>query len=278
MVRFINMTTQNPMSSPDPWNMVAEGYVTDTRPIFEQYCHKAIELSGLEAGDKVLDVACGPGTMSLLLKDIASDIQAIDFSRSMLDCFDREIERLRIANIKTHLMDGQNLEFGDSGFDRVFSIFGLMFFPDRMKGFRELHRVLRPGGVATVTSWAPVSESAGMSLVFGAMHEAFPRKPESNSKATLNLEDPEHFRKEMSDAGFRDVAVTDFDGYWQVNNVEEFFDSIVRGSAPIVMIKNRLSEPEWTEKRNVMLDYMKSRLTELPASLNSRAYIATGIK
>ena len=272
------MTTQNPMSSPDPWNMVAEGYVTDTRPIFEQYCHKAIELSGLESGDRALDVACGPGTMSLLLKDIASDIQAIDFSQSMLDCFNREIETLGITNIETHLMDGQNLEFDENEFDRTYSIFGLMFFPDRMKGFQELRRVLQPGGVATVTSWAPVSESAGMSLIFGAMQEAFPRKPESNSKATLNLEDPENFKKEMSDAGFKDVVVTQFDGYWQVNDVEEFFDSVVRGSAPMVMIKNRLSEPEWAEEKNVMLDYVKSRLTELPASLNSRAYIATGTK
>lgn len=272
------MTTQNPMSRPDPWNLVAEGYVTDTKPIFGQYCQKAIELAGLSPGDRVIDVACGPGTMSLLVRDKVSDVQAIDFSQNMLDCFRREIERLGIANITTHLMDGQQLEFDDNAFDKAFSMFGLMFFPDRMKGFRELHRVLKPGGMAVVTSWAPIVESAGMSLMFGAMAAAFPKKPESNSQATLNLEDPDNFKKEMTDAGFKDVTIIPFDGYWHVEGVEDFFDSIVRGSAPLVMLKNSLGEQEWAGKREIMLDYIREELTELPTKLNSRAFIGTGCK
>jgi len=272
------MSSQNPMSRPDPWNMVAEGYVTDTKPIFGQYCQKAIELAGLEPGDKVIDVACGPGTMSLLIQDRVKDIQAIDFSAGMLDCFNREIEERGIANITTHLMDGQNLEFGDNEFDKAFSMFGLMFFPDRVQGFRELYRVLKPGGMAVVTSWAPISQSTGMSLMFGAMAVAFPKKPESNSQTTLNLEDPENFKREMTEAGFSEVSIIPFDGYWHVDSVEGFFDSIVRGSAPLVMLKNNLGEEEWAAKRTIMLDYIRERLPELPAELNSRAFIGIGRK
>lgn len=272
------MTTQNPMSRPDPWNMVAEGYVTDTRPVFGQYCQKAIELAGLEPGDRVIDVACGPGTMSLLIQSKVRDVQSIDFSQGMLDCFNREIGQQGIANITTHLMDGQNLDFGDNEFDKAFSIFGLMFFPDRIQGFRELYRVLKPGGTAVVSSWAPITQSTGMSLMFGAMAVAFPKKPESNRQPTLNLEDPDNFKREMSEAGFTEVSIIPFDGYWHVESVEGFFDSIVRGSAPLVMLKNNLGEAEWADKRAIMLDHIGKQLTEVPTKLNSRAFIGVGRK
>jgi len=271
------MTSQNPMSTPVPWSMVAEGYVTDTKPLFGQYCARAIELSGFNDGEKVLDVACGPGTLSLLLSNQADEVHAIDFSQGMLDCFDREIARQGIGNIKTYLMDGQHLEFDDSEFDRAFSIFGLMFFPDRMAGFGELYRTLKPGGRAVVTSWAPVSDSPGMELMFTAIQKAFPKKPESNTKI-LNLEDPENFRKEMTDAGFRDVVITPFDGQWPVESAEQFLDSIVRGSAPLVMLKNQVGETVWAEKRAVMLEFLKTELTDLPTTTSSRAWIGVGSK
>ena len=271
------MSNMNPMSTPEPWTLVAEGYVTDTQPVFAQYCRKALELVGYNGFGKVLDVACGPGTLSLLIQREAVEIHSIDFSPGMLECFNREIARRGIANIKTWQMDGQNLEFGDGEFDWAFSIFGLMFFPDRAKGFREILRTLKPGGRAAITAWAPISDSTTMQMMFGAMGAAF-QKPEANSAKVLNLEDPDNFRAEMQQAGFTDVTITPFDGTWQVDNVEAFLDSMVRGSAPITMLKNQLGEQAWAEKRAIMLTYLKEKLVNLPVTLNSRAYIGTGRK
>lgn len=268
----------NPLSNPQPWTLVAEGYVTDTQPVFEQYCREALERVRFNGSGKLLDVACGPGTLPLLIHDTAVEIHAIDFSPGMLECFQREIGRSGITNIRTYHMDGQNLGFADNTFDWAFSIFGLMFFPDRLRGFREIHRTLKPGGRAAITSWAPVSESTAMQAMFGAMGAAFPKKPEANSAKVLNLENPENFRSEMQQAGFVDVTVARFDGYWQVNEVESFLDSMVRGSAPIALLKNQLGEAVWAEKRAVMLDFLRQRFPRLPATLNSRAWIGTGTK
>lgn len=175
-------------------------------------------------------------------------------------------------------MDGQNLEFDDNAFDWVFSIFGLMFFPDRSKGFREILRTLKPGGRAAITSWAPVSYSTAMQMMFGAMGAAFPKKPETNSSKVLTLEDPDNFKLEMQQAGFTDVTITPFDGCWQVDNIEAFLDSMVRGSAPITMLKNQLGEEAWAGKRAIMLGYLEEKLTDLPVMLNSRAWIGSGAK
>jgi len=272
------LSTQNPMSTPEPWTLVADGYVTDTQPAFAQYCRAALERVGFNGSGQVLDVACGPGTLSLLIQHEADEIHAIDFSPGMLACFDREIARRGIANIRTYHMDGQRLEFGDDEFDWAFSIFGLMFFPDRGKGFREILRTLRPGGRAAITAWAPVADSTAMQMMFGAMGAAFPRKPEANSTRVLSLDDPDNFRMEMQQAGFADVTITPFDGHWPVDDVETFLDSMVRGSAPVTLLKNQLGEQVWAEKRAIMLAYLKDQLTELPATLCSRAWIGTGRK
>ncbi|MBE0613281.1 MAG: class I SAM-dependent methyltransferase [Burkholderiales bacterium] len=272
------MPSQNPMSMPEPWSLVAEGYVTESQPAFAQYCREALEVAGFKGAGTVLDVACGPGTLSLLIQREAREVHAIDFAPGMLACFDREIARRGIANITTYRMDGQNLEFADDSFDWAFSIFGLMFFPDRQRGFREMLRTLRPGGRAAVTAWAPVSDSTAMQAMFGAMQAAFPRRPEADSAKVLTLEDPGNFRREMQQAGFVDVSITPFDGDWPVADVEVFFDSMVRGSAPITLLKSSLSEVVWAEKRTIMLEHLRARLIHLPTILTSRAWIGVGMK
>jgi len=272
------MSNTNPMSSPDPWTLVAEGYVIETQPAFEQYCRAALQQAGFDGGGSVLDLACGPGTLSLLIQHEVDEVHGVDFSPGMLDCFNREITQRGITNISTYHMDGQNLDFADNSFDWAFSIFGLMFFPDRAKGFGEILRTLKSGGRVAVTSWAPVAYSSVMQMMFGAMGAAFPKKPESNSNSVLTLEDPDNFKREMQQAGFTDVSVTPFDGYWEVQDIDSFLDGMVRGSAPIVLLKNQLGEVVWAEKRAIMRDFLCDNLTKLPAMLNSRAWIGTGTK
>lgn len=267
----------NPLSLSGPWTLVAEGYQAETVPAFRQYCEKALELVGYQPGGKVIDVACGPGTLSLMLAASASAIEAIDFSEGMLSVFRRLSAEQNRQNISIRQMDGQKLEFGDAVFDFGFSMFGLMFFPDRMAGFRELHRVLKPGGRAAVSSWAPVSESPLMQMMFGSIRAAFPERPEPKTNL-LSLENPDLFKEEMQKAGFTDVTVTAFDGAWLVADAEKFLDSMVKGSAPLEMMKNNLGPDVWAEKRKLIQAYLREKLPPLPATLHSRAFIAVGKK
>lgn len=245
-------------------------------PIFRQYCQRAAELAGLSAGMEILDVACGPGTLSLMLHPVAARIDAVDFSEGMLKRLGNTIQKEKITNLHPQFMDGQNLTFADNRFDRAFSMFGLIFFPDRIQGFRELFRVLKPGGVAAVSSWAPFEKSPLMQLLYGALKAASPENPEN--KNPLGLEDPARFQKEMQEAGFSDVKITEFQGFWEITDARKFLDSMIRGSVPIVIMKNELSEPEWQTKYQAMLQYIKNTLPPLPASLHSTAYIGTGVK
>jgi len=271
------MKNENPMSKPEPWTMVSNGYTVSTKPMFEQYCIEALRLAKFEENSKVLDVACGPGTLSLLIYKEAHEVHSIDFSEGMLECLKQEILNQDIHNIKTYLMDGQSLEFRNEEFDFIFSIFGLMFFPDRIKGFKEIFRTLKIGGRACVTSWADVSMSPLMHLMFSAMNSAFPDMPESNTKI-LNLEDPTVFENEMKEAGFSNVKIVHYDGAWIVNNINEFFDDMINGSAPIVLLRSKIGEQVWLEKKDVMLKHLSDKLNKLPVTLHSRAYLGVGEK
>jgi len=267
----------NPLSQSEPWTLVAAGYQAETVPMFRQYCRRALELVGYKPGGHVLDVACGPGTLSLMLADSAAHVSAIDFSEGMLAVFRSEAEKNCAQNLDIRLMDGQKLEYDNDLFDFAFSMFGLMFFPDRLAGFRELHRTLKPGGRAAVSSWAPVTDSPMMQLMFGSLRAAFPERPEPKTNM-LSLENPDFFRDEMTGAGFHNVVVTPFDGEWQVRGVEDFLESMVRGSAPLEMMRKNLGAAVWEEKRRVILNYLNNNLPALPATLTSRALIATGTK
>jgi 2-polyprenyl-3-methyl-5-hydroxy-6-metoxy-1,4-benzoquinol methylase len=68
--------SQNPLASPEPWSLVATRYQEETVSVFRQYCGKTMKLAAYRPGTKVLDVACGPGTLSLMLADSAATVTA----------------------------------------------------------------------------------------------------------------------------------------------------------------------------------------------------------
>src|SRR3989338_4420296 len=167
--------SQNPLSASEPWNLVADGYAETTMLVFEQFAEVAIAASKLKPNSTVLDVACGPGTLAL---------------------------RLAHHAVQVHCGDAQTLPYADETFDAAFSLFGLMFFPDRKQGFAEIYRTLKPGGSVALTSWAPVDQSPAMQTMFGALHAIKPALPQPQ-RSIATLENPERFMQEMQEAGFR---------------------------------------------------------------------------
>lgn len=268
---------KNPLSKSEPWSLVAAGYQAETVPAFRQYCNRALELVDFQPGKRVLDVACGPGTLTFMVAGQAERVSAIDFAEGMLEICRAEALKNGAQNVEIEQMDGQKLTYADASFDYAFSMFGLMFFPDRSAGFSELYRVLKAGGRAAVSSWAPVSDSPLMALMFNALRAAFPERPEPKTNM-LSLENRQLFATEMQQAGFQNVRVTAFDGHWPVEDYHSFLESMVAGSAPFQMMIRSLGATAWAEKKAVILGYLKETLPKLPTTLSSRAFFGTGVK
>ena len=261
----------------EPWDLVAEGYAVSSVKLFPRFAEITMELAGISKDSAILDVACGPGTLPFLAADKVKSVHAIDFSGSMIKIFRDRLKRSGADNIDIHCGDGQQLPYDDEMFDIAFSMFGLMFFPDRRRGYAEIYRTLKPGGKILASSWAPVADSPLMQMVFGAVKTLKPGMPDPQTDME-SLENPAFFKNELLSAGFREVEIHPARHGFETTSVEEFWNEMVRASVPVAMMKKGMSPDEWKEKEYLALSFLHDNLKPLPIMLSSSAWIGYGIK
>jgi SAM-dependent methyltransferase len=274
----------SPLSVAEPWNLVADGYATDVdfvmRPVSLEALRRVEQRSpsALSKTAHVVDVAAGPGTLTFELATRVREVDALDFSENMLARLQNGLTAQGIANVRAVQGDGMALPYENERFDAAFSMFGLMFFPDRAKGFRELLRVLKPGGIAAVSSWAPLDMSPIMDLMFSSLRAADPNMPPPQ-RNLLSLENPELFEKEMKEAGFVDVTIEPYEHFVpQVKTADDFWTVMTRSGAPCVLMRRRLGEEEWTRRSHLALDYLRKAFPEARERLSTTAYLGFGRK
>jgi ubiquinone/menaquinone biosynthesis C-methylase UbiE len=163
-----SMTTETTLEQiPEGWDRSAAFYDAYVASFSAKYARDALDLTGVGPGHRVIDVGAGTGALALAAAQRGADVLATDFSRGMVDWMRMKAAQLALTSFEVAEMDGQRLDVPDASFDRAFSVFGLMFFPDRKKGFAELRRVLRPGGVAAVVTWSTPCKNDGALSIYG---------------------------------------------------------------------------------------------------------------
>jgi ubiquinone/menaquinone biosynthesis C-methylase UbiE len=266
------------LAVPHPWNAVSEGYEATTMGYLSRYSKRALQEVSLTKNAVVLDLACGPGTLTRMVAPYVAHVDALDFSPNMIALLDVYLAENAILNVETRVGDGQDLPYRSDRYDAVFSMFGLMFFPDRMAGFSELWRVLKPGGTMVVSSWAPVAQSPGMRLMFGAICAMQPDLPESPARVLDSLDNPVVFQREMAEAGFAINRVVMVTHEMTAGSVDDFWDNLLRGSVPLVMLREQVGEDAWPEMAARGKAYLQEQLGDGPVSLSSDAWLGIGVK
>ncbi len=111
-----------------------------------------IRFGGLSDGDRVLDVGCGTGSLSLAVPGIANvhSVAGVDLTESFVEFARRRSSDPRIS---FQPADARALPFEDNSFDRAFSMLVLQFIPDAARAVAEMRRVVRPGGTVTAAVW-----------------------------------------------------------------------------------------------------------------------------
>lgn len=194
--------------SADHWNGAAAHYERTAHPFTALFAKDALALAMEAAGalthdTRVLDVAAGTGALALAAAETGAQVLATDFSAAMV----ARISAQGVANVEARVMDGQALALPDASFDAVFSIFGVIMFPDWRRGLAEMARVTRPGGHGIVATWQ--RRGAATFLLLGQIREKlFPdRAGMSMPEAVQALSEPQDFADALTAAGYRDARI-----------------------------------------------------------------------
>lgn len=185
------------------WDGAARHYETTAHPFTARFAEAALARVALTPESRVLDIAAGTGALALAAARSGAHVLATDFSPGMI----ARIEAAAVPNITALVMDGQSLTLPDASFDAVFSIFGLIMFPDWRKGLAEMARVTRPGGKGVVATWQ--DRGAATFLLLGQVRaRLFPdREGMAMPDAVRAFTDPANFARELIAAGYRDPDI-----------------------------------------------------------------------
>jgi SAM-dependent methyltransferase len=188
------------------WTREAERFDSLLAPFGDRLLTAAV----LEPGERVLDVGCGNGAVSLeAARAVGSSgrVTGLDLSAPMLEVARRRTEEQGI-DVDFVQGDAQVASF-DQLFDVVVSRFGVMFFDDPEAAFANLAQATRPGGRMCFVCWQEMFANEWIAVPAMAMvgHVGLPELPEPGAPGPFALADPERTRDLLQSAGWLGVTI-----------------------------------------------------------------------
>ena len=179
----------------------------------------AVEMARLRAGQLILDLAGGTGDMTALTAPLLGErgrVVLADMNPAMLAKGRDRLLDDGVANFATVQARAEALPFPDACFDAVLVAFGVRNFTDKETGLKEMHRILRTGGLAVALEFSRVRNPV-LAKAYGAFRATWPiiGTAVAGSAAPYRYlvesidrhPDQGAFRLMMADAGFREVEV-----------------------------------------------------------------------
>lgn len=263
----------DPLALASTWNLVADAYLESVVPHFEHYAADALALAAPAPEAEILDVACGPGTLTLLAARRVARVVAVDFSEEMITRLRERAGRAALLHVDARVGDGRALEFPDGSFDAGFSMFGIFLFDDRAQGLRELRRVLRPGAPAVISSWIDAERPRMVTIVRRVgFEEAGAGVPPEPALGTADK-----MREELSAAGFGDVRVERSVHALEFESPDRAWDWLSRSLVPLILLRRQLGEKGFRPVEARIRTSIERELGSGPQRLEMPAWLGYGV-
>ena len=171
----------------------------------------ALDQAAPRAGEQVLDVGCGCGATVLeLARRVGPNghVLGVDVSEPMLGQARKRAAEAGLRQVELVLADASAAKLPPARHDLMFSRFGVMFFRNPVAAFANLRRSLKPDGRLAFVCWQPLKLNPAFLVPLQAVAAFAPPRvpPAPGEPGPFAFGDPEHVRRILTDAGFRDVA------------------------------------------------------------------------
>ena len=249
------------------WDSAAAGWnahTADIRVWLQKPTEAMCRMAGVRAGSRVLDVAAGAGDQTLAVAQAVGAqgyVLATDLSPAIVALARDNAVRAGFAHVETRVADGEDLGVAEASFDAAVCRLGLMFFPDPLRGLREIHRALRPGGgVCTMVFSRPEKNPCLTILMSTALkHAGLPARDPFLAGGLLSLGQPGRIDALFRSAGFHDVATSALDAVFRLPSVDHYLAFVRSSASPILQILAQLdaasAEAAWSEMRDRLMAF-----------------------
>ncbi len=203
------------------WDEVAGISWVEAQPLLDRQLaplgRVVMEAGGVAPGEHVLDVGCGCGDTTLeLARRVGPEGRAvgIDVSRPMLAHARARARRAGAAGVRFRRVDPQAGGLGERRYQLVYSRFGVMFFTEPERAFRNLWRALRPDGRLAFVCWQGRERNPWITVPMAVAARFVPLPPPlpPDAPGMFGLADAGRIRSLLAAAGFVDVRCESREG------------------------------------------------------------------
>ncbi|MCA9839555.1 MAG: class I SAM-dependent methyltransferase [Trueperaceae bacterium] len=195
--------------------------------LFQDWAQPVIKAAQIQAGQCVLDVACGTGVLAraaLEAVNSSGKVTGLDINESML-----EVARIKAPAVEWYKGQAEQMPFDVEQFDAVISQFGLMFFEDKPAALKEMMRVLKVGGRLAVAVWNRLEHTPGYAAMTELLRRLFGDEAAKSLEAPYILGDVTQLETLFSQAGMPGVGISTIKGIARFASIDAWVHTDIKG-------------------------------------------------
>ena len=198
--------------------------------VFAPYAALVAERAALLQPRRILETAAGTGIVTEALHRSLPDAEIIasDLNEPMLE---QAARRISAPNVRFQPADALDLPFGDASFDLVVCQFGIMFFPDKVRGNYEARRVLREGGHYLLVIWDHIERNHATMVAGRAVADLIPEDAgRFYERVPFHYHDPAQIDADLRAAGFTQVELETISLRSRAKSAQDAAVALVQGT------------------------------------------------
>jgi len=223
----------------------------------------------------VLETACGTGIVTLHLRNkIKANITATDINPGMLAIAK---SKLKGKDISWQEADATDLPFADEQFDCIVTQFGIMFYPDKIRGMKEAYRLLKPGGTFIFMVWGRMESNGLSATAREIIGEFFNNQPPAFYNVACSMHNIDDVMPIVKQGGFTHISHEVLIKECSCDSARLMVEGLVEGNQIVHAIRERDENAVDTLKEKIFKTLVE-RYGDHPCKSTMEAIVYTAKK